>query len=101
MDGEQYRAYLAESIRTGAQMMHDMAEDIAGNSDFITNLTVTIDFDPEMRSIPELTIKRSHVPNHDQIDRLLDIWQNRYKKISDFNQAWDDAVDKYLEKKGE
>lgn len=81
MDSEQYRAYLAESIRTGAQMMHDMAEDIAGKSDFITNLTVTIDFDPEMRSIPELTIKRSHAPNHDQIDRLLDIWQNRYKKI--------------------
>ena len=52
MDSEQYRAYLAESIRIGAQMMHDMAEDIAGNSDFITNLTVTIDFDPEMRSIP-------------------------------------------------
>lgn len=100
MDSEQYRAYLAESIRTGAQMMHDMAEDIAGNSDFITNLTVTIDFDPEMRSIPELTIKRSHAPDRDQIDRLLDIWQNRYKKISDFNQAWNDAVDKYLEEKG-
>ena len=81
MDGEQYRAYLAESIRTGAQMMHDMAEDIAGNSDFITNLTVTIDFDPEMRSIPELTIKRSHIPDRDQIDQLLDIWQNRYKKM--------------------
>ena len=81
MDGEQYRAYLAESIRTGAQMMHDMAEDIAGNSDFITNLTVTIDFDPEMRSIPELTIKRSHIPDRDQMDQLFDIWQNRYKKM--------------------
>ena len=81
MDSEQYRAYLAESIRTGAQMMHDMAEDIAGNSDFITNLTVIIDFDPEMRSIPELTIKRSHVPDRDQMDRLFDIWQNRYKKM--------------------
>ena len=28
MDSEQYRAYLAESIKTGAKMMHDMAEDI-------------------------------------------------------------------------
>lgn len=80
MDGEQYRAYLAESIRTGAQMMHDMAEDIAGNSDFITGLTVAIEFDPEMKYIPELTIKRSHVPDRDEINRLLDIWQNRYKK---------------------
>ena len=81
MESEHYRAYLAESIRTGAQMMHDMAEDIVGNSDFITNLTVIIDFDPEMRSIPELTIKRSHIPDRDQMDQLFDIWQNRYKKM--------------------
>lgn len=75
MTGEQYRAYLAESIKLGAQMMHDMAEDIAGKSDFMSNLTVTIDFDPEIGSIPKLTIERSHFPNHDQIDRLLDIRQ--------------------------
>lgn len=73
MNSEQYRAYLIESIKTGAQMMHDMAEDIAGRSDIISNLTVTINFDPEMRSIPELTIERSHYPNQDQLDRLLDI----------------------------
>ena len=83
MDGEQYRAYLAESIRTGAQMMHDMAEDIAGNSDFITNLTVTIDFDPEMRSIPELTIERSHLPNREQLNRLLDIQQPVLSETTD------------------
>ena len=75
MIGEQYRAYLIESIKIGAQMMHDMAEDIAGKSDFMTNLTVTIDFDSEIRSIPKLTIKRSHFPNHDQMDQLLDIRQ--------------------------
>ena len=73
MTGEQYRAYLTESIKTGAQMMHDMAEDIAGKSDSISNLTVTIDFDPEIGSIPKLTIERSHFPDHDQMDRLLDI----------------------------
>lgn len=80
MTSEQYRAYLVESIKTGAQMMNDMAEDIAGQSDSITGLTVTIDFDPEMRSIPQLTVVRSHIPDRDQIDRLLDIWQKaRYK----------------------
>lgn len=73
MTSEQYRTYLTESIKIGAQMMHDMAEDIAGTSDIISNLTVTIDFDPEMRSIPELTIKRSHYPNLDQLDRLSDM----------------------------
>lgn len=75
MTSEQYRTYLIESIKIGAQMMHDMAEDIAGKSDFISNLTVTIDFDPEMSSLPELTIERSHVPNQDQINQLLDIRQ--------------------------
>lgn len=75
MTSEQYRAYLIESIKIGAQMMHDMAEDIAGKSDVISNLTVTISFDPEACSVPELTIERSHLPNRDQIDRLLDIRQ--------------------------
>ena len=75
MTGEQYRAYLTESIKIGARMMYDMAEDIAGKSDGIANLTVTIDFDPEMKSIPKLTIERSHFPDPNQMDRLLDIWQ--------------------------
>lgn len=75
MTSEQYRAYLIESIKTGAQMIYNMAEDIAGQSVAISSLTVTIDFDPEMRSIPKLTIERSHFPDRDQIDRLLDIWQ--------------------------
>lgn len=73
MTSEQYRTYLIESIKIGAQMMHDMAEDIAGKSDIISNLTVSINFDPEMRSIPELTIERSHYPNQDQLDRLFDM----------------------------
>lgn len=46
MTSEQYRTYLTESIKIGAQMMHDMAEDIAGRSDLISNLKVTIEFDP-------------------------------------------------------
>ena len=29
MTSEKYRTYLTESIKTGAQMMYDMAEDIA------------------------------------------------------------------------
>ena len=36
MTSEQYRTYLIESIKIGAQMMHDMAEDIAGTSDIIS-----------------------------------------------------------------
>lgn len=82
MTSEQYRTYLTESIKIGAQMMHDMAEDIAGRSDLISNLKVTINFDPEMGSVPELTIERSHVPNQDQANRLLDIRQKaKYESL--------------------
>lgn len=73
MTSEQYRAYLTESIKIGAQMIYDMAEDIAGKSDLISNLKVSIAFDPEMRSLPELTIERSHLPNQEQVNLLIDI----------------------------
>lgn len=78
MNSNQYRTYLIESIKIGAQMMYDMAEDIVGKSDCISNLTVTINFDPEACSVPELTIKRSHLPKQDQVSRLLDIRQKQY-----------------------
>lgn len=78
MNSNQYRTYLIESIKIGAQMMYDMAEDIIGKSDCISNLTVTINFDPEACSVPELTIKRSHLPKQDQVSRLLDIRQKQY-----------------------
>ena len=78
MNSNQYRTYLIESIKIGAQMMYDMAEDIAGKSDCISNLTVTINFDQEACSVPELTIERSHLPKQDQVNRLLDIRQKQY-----------------------
>ena len=84
MTSEQYRTYLTESIKIGAQLMHDMAEDIDRRSDLISNLKVTIEFDPEMRSIPELTIERSHLPNQEQLNRLLDI---RQKAKYEMNQS--------------
>lgn len=78
MNSNQYRTYLIESIKIGAQMMYDMAEDIAGKSDCISNLTVKINFDQEACSVPELTIERSHLPKQDQVNRLLDIRQKQY-----------------------
>lgn len=78
MNNNQYKTYLIESIKIGAQMMYDMAEDIVGKSDCISNLTVTINFDPEVCSVPELTIERSHLPKQDKVNRLLDIRQKYY-----------------------
>lgn len=81
MTNEQYLTYLTESIKIGAQMMHDMAEDIAGRSDFMTNLKVIIEFNNEMGGVPELTIERSHIPNQEQLNQLLDIRQ-KYKSFN-------------------
>ena len=70
MTSEQYRTFLVENIKVGAQMLYDMADDIAGKSDHISELSVTITFDQEMKSLPELTITRSHLPSKEQIDYL-------------------------------
>ena len=70
MTSEQYRTFLVENIKVGAQMMYDMADDIAGKTDRISGLSVTITFDQEMKSLPELTITRSHLPSKEQIDYL-------------------------------
>lgn len=70
MTSEQYRTFLVENIKVGAQMLYDMADDIAGKTDRISELSVTITFDQEMKSLPELTITRSHLPSKEQIDYL-------------------------------
>lgn len=70
MTAEQYRKILVEEIKVGAQMMYDMAEDIAGKSDHISDLTVMISFDQSGPSIPELTITRSHLPTMEQMEYL-------------------------------
>ena len=70
MTSEQYRTFLVENIKVGAQMLYDMADDIAGKTDHISGLSVTITFDQETKSLPELTITRSHLPSKEQIDYL-------------------------------
>lgn len=70
MTSEQYRTFLVENIKVGAQMLYDMADDIAGKTDHISGLSVTITFDQVMESLPELTITRSHLPSKEQIDYL-------------------------------
>ena len=73
MTAEQYRKILVEKIKVGAQMMYDMAEDIAGKTDHISDLSVMISFDQTGPSIPELTITRSHLPTMEQINYLNDV----------------------------
>lgn len=75
-----FKAYLIESIKVAGQMMIDMAEDIAGCSDHISDLNISIDFDPYMKSIPELSITRSHLPDYKQVERLMAIYDGKISK---------------------
>ena len=61
-------------------MIIDMADDIVGETDAITNLALEVRFDNEMRNIPEITITRIHIPDHETVDHLLDIRIEKLKK---------------------
>ena len=80
MKSEDYRSYLVECVKTAGQMIIDMAEDIVGETDSITNLALEISFDQENRSIPEITITRMHLPDNETLDHLLDIRIEKIKK---------------------
>ena len=75
MTSEEYRTYLVECVKTLGQMIKDNAEDIVGEMDAITGLTLSAEFDQDFYgSIPELTIKRHHLLSRcpDDVD-LLDV----------------------------
>ena len=81
MDSKEDRSYLVECVKTAGQMIIDMAEDIVGNFDMITNLAVEVSFDQEDRaSAPEITITRMHLPDKETLEHLLDIRVEKLKK---------------------
>ena len=80
MNGKNYRSYLVECVKTAGNMIIDMADDIVGETDKITNLALEVRFDNEMRSIPEITITRMHLPDNETIDHLLDIRIEKLEK---------------------
>ena len=80
MKSEDYRSYLVECVKAAGQMIIDMANDIVGKTDAITNLALEVSFDQENRSIPEITITRMHLPDHETLEHLLDIRIEKLKK---------------------
>ena len=81
MNSEEYRAYLVECVRTLGQMIKDNAEDIVGETNHISGLTLSADFDQEFYgSIPELTITRSHLPDKEKLDHLMNIRERKGDK---------------------
>lgn len=80
MTNEDYRSYLVECVKAVGQMIIDMAEDIVGETDMISNLSISAEFDQEFNgSIPELIITRSHMPDRETLEHLLDIRVEKLK----------------------
>lgn len=81
MKSEDYRSYLVECVEVAGQMIKDMAKDIVGETDHISDLAIEVHFDQEKNgSIPEITLTRMHLPDHETIDHLLDIRVEKLKK---------------------
>ena len=80
MKSEDYRSYLIECVKAAGQMIIDMADDIVGKTDAMTNLALEVSFDQENRSIPEITITRMYLPDHETLNHLLDICIGKLKK---------------------
>ena len=80
--GKNYRSYLVECVKAAGQMIIDMAEDIVGETNRISDLAIEAHFDQENRSIPEITITRMHLPNMETLEHLLDIRVETLKKES-------------------
>ncbi len=85
MNSKNYRSYLVECVKTAGNMIIDMADDIVGETDKITNLALEVRFDNEMRNIPEITITRMHLPDNETLDNLLDIRIEKLEKESNSN----------------
>ena len=80
MKSEDYRSYLVECVKAAGQMIINMADDIVGETDAMTNLALEVNFDQENRSIPEITITRTYLPDHETLEHLLDIRIEKLKK---------------------
>ena len=76
---------MVECVKTAGNMIIDMADDIVGETDAITNLALEVRFDNEMRNIPEITITRMHLPDNETMDDLLDIRIEKLEKESNSN----------------
>ena len=87
MESKDYRSYLVECVKTAGNMIIDMADDIVGETDAMTNLALEVHFDKEMRNIPEITITRMHFPDNETVDHLLDIRIEKLKKENNYDQT--------------
>lgn len=85
MNSKNYRSYLVECVKAAGKMIIDMADDIVGETDAMTNLALEVSFDQEMQNIPEITITRMHLPDNETLDHLFDIHIEKLEKESNYD----------------
>jgi hypothetical protein len=83
-----FKEGLIEAIKVAGQMIIDNAEDIAGKTEFMSYLDISVNFDPENGSIPELNIYRTHLPTHEQLEHINKAF-NTQPELEDRVQATD------------
>lgn len=83
---DNFKEYLIESVKTAGQMIIENAEDIAGKTVHMSKLSITVNFDQEFYSIPEITITRSHLPDYEKLDHLRDVYFNGKKENADADE---------------
>lgn len=68
----EYKTRLIAALKEAGGMMVDMAEDIAGKTDALTRLTVSVEFVTGQGCfiVPELVITRAHLPSREALGRL-------------------------------
>lgn len=76
-----FKEGLIEAIKVAGQMIIDNAEDIAGKTDNMSYLDISVNFDPENGSIPELAIYRSHYPPREKLEHILDTFSGKKDAI--------------------
>lgn len=69
-DSKKYRERLTKFVKLAGQMVIDMADDIVGNSDGISDLNINITFNQD--SLPEVIITRSHVPKGENVQLIFE-----------------------------
>lgn len=68
---------LTEAVQDAGQEIIDRAPDIVGTGEMLSNMTITIEFDPEFRMLaPTIVVNKEYLCKR-AIDRL-NIWQPHY-----------------------
>ena len=81
MSKKDFKAGLIAGIKVAGQMLIDNAEDFAGKTERMSGLDISINFDPEFRYLPEVTVSRTHLPKVEQLEFIFDEFDGKEKEV--------------------